>query len=120
MKVQNIRRLETKIKALAKMGSGGNYVGLVGYTQDYAVRVHEDLNMRHAKGTQAKFLEQPARELAPELSDIIEETYLKTKRMDTAIHTACLRLLRASQLIVPVDTGALRASGFARVDREKG
>lgn len=34
----------------------------VGYTASYAIRVHEDLTMRHKKGKIAKFLELPYRE----------------------------------------------------------
>lgn len=33
----------------------------VGYTASYAVFVHERLDLRHEKGKQAKFLEEPAR-----------------------------------------------------------
>ena len=32
------------------------------YDTDYAIYVHEDLNARHKKGKNAKFLERPARD----------------------------------------------------------
>ena len=34
----------------------------VGFTEVYALRQHEDLTYKHAKGTQAKFLSQPLQE----------------------------------------------------------
>ncbi len=34
---------------------------IVGYTADYAVYVHEDLQAKHKKGKKAKYLEIPAR-----------------------------------------------------------
>lgn len=33
----------------------------VTYNTDYAMIVHEDMNMKHAPGTNAKFLERPAK-----------------------------------------------------------
>ena len=46
----------------------------VGYTANYAIYVHENLQARHKPGKQAKFLEQPAREREQEMRDIITET----------------------------------------------
>ena len=40
----------------------------LGYTQDYAAAVHENLNAHHAAGTHAKFLEIPLMEQAPKIS----------------------------------------------------
>lgn len=74
-------------------GKGFSAEGQVGYTADYAVIVHEDLEARHgqdyndwygeeiAAGTktprrpeeQAKFLEQPARVNRKEMADIVKE-----------------------------------------------
>lgn len=45
----------------------------VGYTMSYAIYVHEDPNAHHPVG-QYKFLEQPARQLRPQLlQDVINE-----------------------------------------------
>lgn len=52
------------------MGSGFKTAVEVGYTANYAVYVHENLNARHENG-QAKFLEHPAREKKHLLADII-------------------------------------------------
>lgn len=46
-----------------KVTSSGNSNIFISYNTHYAMRVHEDLMMRHAAGTQAKYLEQPARKL---------------------------------------------------------
>lgn len=54
-------------------GAGFDVVVTVGYTAAYAVFVHENLEARHKKGKQAKFLEQPAREKRPEMAAIIEK-----------------------------------------------
>ena len=43
----------------------------VGYTQSYAIYVHENLNSNHPNGGQAKYLEQPAREIYPQLLSIV-------------------------------------------------
>ena len=87
----------------------------VGYTQSYAVWVHERMDTYHPVG-QAKFLEQPAREKAGEIARIIKETYRKTKDLTLSLLTGGLFLQRESQKLVPVDTGALKASAFTRVE----
>ena len=70
---------------------------------------------------QAKFLEQPFREFHGELVDIVYRT-TKTmnkpsngKGLDIGLMLAGLRLQRESQLLVPVDTGNLKASAFTRL-----
>jgi len=44
---------------------------VVGYTANYAVYVHENLQARHKPPTQAKYLEQPAREKKDKIFRII-------------------------------------------------
>lgn len=44
---------------------------VVGYVMDYAIWVHERLDLRHAPGKSAKFLEIPARRFAKRMRDII-------------------------------------------------
>lgn len=48
------------------------------YSTDYAIYVHEDLTKYHNPPTQAKFLEQPARERLPRMLSNIEK---RVKRM---------------------------------------
>lgn len=89
---------------------------VVGYTQKYAVYVHENLDAKHAAGKQAKFLESPARTMAPQLKKTIVEAVPKVG-LPKALMLAGLQIQRASQEIVPIDTGALKASAFTK--REK-
>ena len=52
-------------------GVGFDTTGAISYNTDYAIYVHEDLDARHKAGKQAKYLEQPARVLAPTIRSII-------------------------------------------------
>ena len=45
----------------------------VGYTAGYALYVHENLDARHKAGKQAKFLEQPLRELHKEFVSLVTQ-----------------------------------------------
>jgi len=47
-----------------KINSGFNTKMLVGYSANYAVYVHENLDSMHKEGTQAKFVSAPAMELS--------------------------------------------------------
>lgn len=63
-------------------GSGFETVVTVGYTASYALFVHEDLPAKYSphkykRGRQSKFLEQPARELGPQLAAIVKEEMAK-------------------------------------------
>jgi hypothetical protein len=88
---------------------------VVGYTAAYAVYVHENTQMFHRVG-QAKFLEQPARDMQAELTKTVEDYSKKGATLAQALYVAGLKLQRASQKLVPVDTGALKASAFTRVE----
>lgn len=111
MRITGIKSLEQKLKRLGVRGKKVEY--LVGYTQNYAVFVHENLQAHHTNG-QAKYLEQPARQLGPELGKIAGQVMTKTNNLDTAIKLPALRLQRESQKLVPVDTSALKNSAFTR------
>lgn len=52
-------------------GLGLQTVVRVGYTAEYAIYVHENLNARHKPGKIAKFLEKPARENKDKIKAII-------------------------------------------------
>jgi len=56
-----------------KSGEGLSTEIRVGYTQNYAIFVHEDLEARHAPGKIAKYLERPARENKDEIRRIISK-----------------------------------------------
>lgn len=84
---------------------------IVGYTQSYAVHVHENLQAVHPVG-QAKYLEQPARMYANEIAAIVRQAYQRGVRLGLALVMGGLRLQRESQKLVPVDTAALKGSAF--------
>lgn len=88
----------------------------VGYTQAYAIYVHENMEAVHPVG-QPKFLEQPARVLEPELAEMIRTAMERGVSLTQALLMAGLRLQRESQLLCPVDTGALKASAFTEVEK---
>ena len=114
-----------------KLGLVGNPSVIVGYTANYALHVHENIEMKWkglprvapSKGNywdgsrgpgQAKFLEQPARELTTEFDRIVFEAMRGGATLLQALYLAGLRLQRESMLLVPVDTGNLKASAFTR------
>lgn len=88
---------------------------IVGYTQSYALVVHERLDVFHPVG-QALYLLQPARQYAKELGEIAVKAVRNGATVSQAILLAGLRLQRESQLLVPVDTSALKASAFTRLE----
>jgi len=120
---------------------GGESV-IVGYTANYAAYVHENLEGRpnpprsdaqrkamfasirenEEKGHtgwqvgESKFLEKAARRLDNNgtLSGVITKAMLRGTKLQQALYLAGLRIQRASQKLVPVDTGNLRASAFTR------
>jgi IS1 family transposase len=116
--IEGVNQVMQKLAALKKSAAEGNQSVVVGYTQKYALYVHEDLNARHAPGKQAKYLEDPARRLRHELAAIVQKVYLKTRSIAQSLLMAGLRLQRESQMIVPVDTSALRASAFTALEKD--
>jgi len=54
-------------------GSGLDTKVGVGYTQEYAIYVHEDLTARHAPGKTAKFLEIPVRRYQRQILAIVKK-----------------------------------------------
>ena len=114
--LQALKRLEQKHQGRkAKAGMGDSVV--VGFTAAYGLRVHEDMEAYHRVG-QAKFLEQPARELSNDgtLGAIVRKAVVAGKTVLEGLLLAGLRLQREAQLLVPVDTGALKASAYTRVE----
>lgn len=109
-----LRKLEGQFQSRkGQAGIGTNVI--VGYTQSYAIYVHENLSAQHKVG-QAKFLEQPARELANELGQIVHEVVAKGKTLIQGLLLAGLRLQRESQKLCPVETGTLKNSAFTRIE----
>lgn len=115
-KVLGLEKLVAQLRAkAAKALKDNNVSAVVGYTQNYAIYVHENLQAVHPVG-QAKFLEQPARTMARELGQMIVTALKKGLTMAQGLLMAGLRLQRESQKLVPVDTGALKGSAFTRIE----
>jgi hypothetical protein len=116
-KVQNLSRLVGAIdKEINRSRREDRVRGTVGYAAPYSVYVHENLAAYHETG-QAKFLEQPARQMANsgELGKIVYQGRLAGLSQRRAIERALNELKRVSQRLVPVDTGFLRDSAFVEV-----
>jgi hypothetical protein len=104
------KRLEGLKDKYVKPGEDKSVV--VGYTARYAVWVHER-QAKHAPGKQWKYLEEPARRLSDGyLGLLIRDAMKGGATLIQALYIAGLRLQRASQEIVPIDTGNLRGSAF--------
>lgn len=106
-------------------GAQGRPTYRVVYAAPHAVYVHEDMTANHPNGGQAKFLEQPARQMVRELAAVVDrEAEIGVIRgraadgLDAGLRAAAEQLLAASLPLVPVDTGELKASG--KVVREGG
>lgn len=82
----------------------------VQYTAPYAVYVHENLQSYHSVG-QAKFLEQPFRQLLSQMKQIIRNKLLNNRSLEEGLKAAGDLLLKVSQPLVPVDTGYLKSTG---------
>lgn len=115
--ISKIGSLQQKISKLRDAAKDANASVLVGFSQRYAIYVHENMNAHHPVG-QAKFLEQPARELASELAGIIKKVYQQTGSIRKGLVVAGLRLQREAQLLTPVDTSALKASAWTALENE--
>lgn len=113
---QVLSALDNKLKAMISGSSGTKGPTVtVGYTQNYALPVHENLQAYHPVG-QAKYLEEPARLHKKKIATIVREALKKKVSLAKALLLAGLFLQRESQLLVPVDTGALKGSAFTKVE----
>lgn len=113
-KVEGVGKLLSQLKTLARKGKPTAVI--VGYTAEYAIYVHENLAARHVVG-QAKFLEQPLREMEGELKSIVVSCLGRGMSLEQSLLVAGMALQRRSQKLVPVDTGNLRGSAFTRAER---
>lgn len=117
VQIQGLKKVQKRLRKIAlETKADASDPVVVGYSQNYAIYVHERTELQHKEGKQAKFLEEPARTKDKEIARAIVETYKKRKIKKGAYKRALLvgglRLQRESQKIVPIDTGALRASAF--------
>jgi hypothetical protein len=110
--LQGLHKVQQHFASLRAGLQGSKHRVIVGYSQSYAMIVHEDLQAHHKEGKQAKFLEGPARQHQAEIAQTINRAYVSTGNLDQAMLLGGLRLQRLSQEVCPVDTGALRASAY--------
>ena len=116
--VQKINGVDRLAKTLARKAAG--YAAqkdiriVVGYTAAYAIVQHENMELNHPNGGQAKYLEEPARRMKKVFAKIVTDVVTKGRTVADALLLVGLRLQRESQLLVPVDTGALKASAFTK------
>lgn len=118
IEVQNgavIARLNTEAERARK---NAKWQYAVGYTMPYSVYVHEDLKARHTAPTQAKYLEAPMRRYKGQILQVQAKALRGGAGPRQALALAGNYLLGKSREIVPVDTGALKASGFVQVDNK--
>lgn len=116
-KVEGAKALVAKLNGLAEKAKEAGVSVVVGFTQEYALPVHENLEAKHPVGS-AKFLERPFRDLSSDgtLATIVHESLKRGASMEQALLLAGLRVQRDAQLETPVLTGALRASAYTRVE----
>jgi hypothetical protein len=103
--------LKKKLLAIAqKYGQPDQVSVTVGFTQRYAIYVHE-VQAKHVVG-QWKYLETPARGMTRQTCRTIETALRRGAPMLQALMLAGLGIQRAAQILTPVDTSALKASAF--------
>lgn len=130
VRIEGMKEVAAMLRRRKKKYGDTHVSVIVGYSQKYALFVHESVQMK-LKGqdrksphkgqywdpqgrAQAKFLEQPAREFRGVLAQIVREAMENGATLIQALFLAGLRLQRESQLLVPVNTGALKNSAFTR------
>ena len=82
----------------------------VEYTNWKAAIVHE-VQAFHVSPTQWKYLEEPFRQLRGAMVSTIADQMNRGRSLRQAVSIAILRVFNASQRLVPVETGDLKASG---------
>jgi hypothetical protein len=119
-KIEGLKSLQTKLRKLESVSKRKDDVTVtVGYTQRYAIYVHErDLNYNRP-GSQWKYLETPAREKERDIAKAAANTYGLTGSMEKALIIAGMRLIREAEPLVPVNSGALKASWFVAPKRDE-
>lgn len=117
--VQGTNKLIAQLRSRAKEAEGLSYRHvLVGYKAKYAIFVHENMQAHHPAG-QAKFLEIPMRRMQRErvAAAHVRRAVKRGLGVERGLLNFGMELQRASQALVPVDTGYLKASAFTRLRR---
>ena len=110
--VEGLKQIVDKLTALKQQSEIDDDLDIVvGYAADHATYVHE-INANYNNGKQWKYLETPYRELRGQFAKNIVQSYKRTRSIRSGLSKSAKQLYQASQDIVPVDTGELKASGF--------
>lgn len=107
--ITGLSKVQSELKKLSKGFIGEGVV--VGFTQNYAIYVHEMRGLSHEVG-KAGFLLDNARDMQKEMAQVVLNKTKTTGSVEKGLITAGLLLQRAAQGDTPIDTGALRASAF--------
>jgi hypothetical protein len=108
LEVKGDKKLAANLRSIRnRYGQPGDRDVHVGFTAEYALHVHENLQVKHTNG-QAKYLEQPFREMQGELIGIAATAIKRGVKLTKALLLAGKRLEREAQKLVPVDTGNLK------------
>ena len=103
-----------KLKRYCRENKGKNQFAIVvGYSQSYALEVHERTDVKRRVG-QPKFLEEAARNNESQIRDSLRRASIT--EMPQAMLRGGLLIQRESQKLCPVDTSALRASAFTTME----
>ncbi len=115
IEVKNTGKVAGKFRAMSLAGVAKARLE-VGYSAPHAARVHEDLEMNHPNGGQAKYLEAPLRRYSRDLGKMFAQEMKNKRSLKDALMRPGKWLLAKSRELVPVLTGELRDSGFVRVN----
>ena len=110
--LEGLQNLRNALINKVRKAKGDNDVVIVGFTQNYAIFVHEDMNAEHKEGKSAKYLEKAYVLIYPAIPYIVSQALRNGKSVTQGLIIAGLRIQRAAMKVVPIDTGALRASAF--------
>lgn len=110
--------LRSKLKSMAKKYGTTNGVSVVvGYSAEYAIYVHEDLQANHPRGGEAQFLAKAAKAMNSQIPSLVRKYVKNGVHLISALTIIGLKIQRDSQKLVPVDTGNLK--GSAKTFKEK-
>lgn len=116
-RIEGLNRVRQALRKRERQARKDSNVSvIVGYAANYALPVHENLEARHNSGQQAKYLEQPFREMAGEIASIVSRVAKATGSLAKGLLVAGMRLQRESQKIVPIKTGNLKGSAFTELE----
>jgi hypothetical protein len=113
MQLKGSAKLQARLESI-KHKYGDAQSARVGYTMEYALRVHEDRKAKHRVG-RAGYLLDVLRENADTYKGIVQQMLRSGATLGQACYFACLQLQRDSQQNCPVLTSALRNSAFTEL-----